>query len=79
MRVSREVKEKLKLMGFSDSAILGVSAVEDAGYIPNSARGAGESRLSRPLGRFNFRKIEAVGEIRKSMELRRRRSEPSGQ
>jgi len=35
----REVKERLKLMGFSERIILGVSAIEDAGYIPNTKKG----------------------------------------
>lgn len=38
-RFPKEVKDKLKLIGFSDSVILGVSAVEDAGYVPNSEKG----------------------------------------
>jgi len=38
-RFPHEVKEKLKLMGFSEKIIVGVSAIEDAGYIPNTAKG----------------------------------------
>jgi predicted aspartyl protease len=34
-----EVKERLKLMGFSEKVILGVSAIEDAGYVPDTERG----------------------------------------
>lgn len=34
-----EVKKKLKSMGFSDKAILGVSVLEDAGYVPNTGKG----------------------------------------
>jgi hypothetical protein len=34
-----EVKERLKLMGFSEKAILGVSAIEDAGYVPDTEKG----------------------------------------
>ena len=35
----REVKERLKLLGFSERIIVGVSAIEDAGYIPNTKKG----------------------------------------
>ena len=35
----KKVKEKLKLMGLSEKVILGVSAVEDAGYIPSTEKG----------------------------------------
>jgi len=38
-RFPGEVKERLKLMGFSERVILGVSAIEDAGYIPNTEKG----------------------------------------
>lgn len=38
-RFPKEVKERLKLMGFSERIILGVSAIEDAGYIPNTKKG----------------------------------------
>ncbi|KPV64489.1 MAG: hypothetical protein AOA65_0948 [Candidatus Bathyarchaeota archaeon BA1] len=34
-----KVKGRLKLMGFSEKIILGVSAIEDAGYIPNTKKG----------------------------------------
>ena len=34
-----EVKDRLKLMGFSEKAILGVSAIEDAGYVADTGRG----------------------------------------
>ncbi len=35
----REVKERLKSLGCSERVILWVSAVEDAGYFPNTAKG----------------------------------------
>ena len=38
-RFPREIRERLKLMGFSEKIILGVSAIEDAGYIPNTKKG----------------------------------------
>jgi len=38
-RFPEEVRERLKLMGFSEKIILGVSAIEDAGYIPNTEKG----------------------------------------
>jgi len=34
-----EVKERLKSLGCSEKIILGVSAIEDAGYIPNTVKG----------------------------------------
>jgi hypothetical protein len=34
-----EVKERLKLMGFSEKVILGVSAIEDAGCVPDTEKG----------------------------------------
>lgn len=39
-RFPKEVKERLKSLGCSEKMILGVSAIEDAGYIPNTAKGA---------------------------------------
>lgn len=38
-RFPEEVRERLKLMGFSEKVILGVSAIEDAGYMPNTKKG----------------------------------------
>jgi predicted aspartyl protease len=38
-RFPEEVRERLNLMGFSEKIILGVSAIEDAGYIPNTKKG----------------------------------------
>jgi len=38
-RFPKEVKERLKLMGFSENIIVGVSAIEDAGYTPNTKKG----------------------------------------
>jgi predicted aspartyl protease len=37
-RFPNEVKERLRLMGFSEKVILGVSAIEDAGYMPNTEK-----------------------------------------
>lgn len=38
-RFPREVRERLRSLGCSEKMILGVSAIEDAGYIPNTAKG----------------------------------------
>lgn len=38
-RFPEEVRIRLKLMGFSEKIILGVSAIEDAGYTPNTKKG----------------------------------------
>ena len=35
-RFPEEVKERLKALGFSEGVVLGVSAVEDAGYVPDT-------------------------------------------
>jgi len=39
-RFPNEVKERLKSLDCSEKIILGVSALEDAGYIPNTVKGA---------------------------------------
>lgn len=38
-RFSQEVEERLKSLGCSERTIIGVSAIEDAGYIPNTVKG----------------------------------------
>jgi predicted aspartyl protease len=38
-RFPEEVKERLKALGFSEGVVLGVSAVEDAGYVPDTREG----------------------------------------
>lgn len=39
-RFPKEVKERLRSLGCSEEMILGVSAIEDAGCIPNTGKGA---------------------------------------
>jgi len=38
-RFPDKVKERLRSLGCSEKIILGVSAIEDAGYIPNTVKG----------------------------------------
>ena len=38
-RLPEVVKEGLKALGFSEGVVLGVSAVEDAGYVPDAREG----------------------------------------